>query len=334
MQKTGFVYALMAIVLFACSGDSVKEADISEIKTEVSLRRFDLDFFGMKQDQLPGDLAKLKTEYPNFFPFYQNEIMAWDSSEVLENCMLLLSDTNVAKLQDTIKRVFGDFSEQMEILSPAFKRFRYFFPEAPLPEIIIAYTEFLFRTGTDSNMLILPLEMYMGENYPVYTYFDIPAYMLRRMNKYHLPPLAMSAWLDQTFGSIPAGNRFLDQMIKEGKQLYFLESVLPNTADSLLTGWTTENLKWLKENEFQMWTFYISEKYLYSTDGAYYMPLLTDGPFTAAPNIPPGSAPKIGAYTGWQIVKRYMKENPERTMQALFEELDSDKILRESGYRP
>ena len=83
-----------------------------------------------------------------------------------------------------------------------------------------------------------------------------------------------------------------------------------------------------------MWTYYINDKYLYSTDPAFFMPLLTDGPFTAAPNIPPGSAPRIGAYTGWQIVKMYMEKNKDISLLELLGNMDSDKILNESGYRP
>jgi len=312
----------------------VQPVNVSDIPTNVTLKRFDKDFFAMRIDHLEEDLASLQKKYPLFYPFYEQEIMGWEPNQVNQNCRMLLSDTNVLNLQDTIQQVFGDFSEQMEILDPALKRFSAHFPETPMPSLILAYTEFLFRSGTDSSLLVIPLEMYLGENYPVYPFFNIPTYMLRRMDKYHLPTVAMIAWLDQNFGTIPAGNRYLDQMIKEGKQLYYLQAMLPNTADSLITGWTGDQLNWLRENEFQMWTFYINDKYLYSTDGAFYMNLLSDGPFTSAPNIPPGSAPRIGAYSGWQIVRTYMEKNPELSLFDLMREADGDKILRESSYRP
>ena len=333
-QKIGFVLLLTVLGLASCSDEPRKKVNIEEVSAEVKLRRFDEDFFSMREATLQEDLSALKAKYPNFYPFYQQDIMQWAEEEELENCRLLISDTNVAKLRDTIGQLFGDFSEQMAILNPAFKRFHYHFPEAALPEIVIAYTEFLFRSGTDSAALVLPLEMYLGESYPVYAFFNIPTYMLRRMNKEHLPAVAMTAWLDQTFGTLPAGRRFIDQMIKEGKQLYYLQNVLPDMHDSLITGWSGDQLNWLKENEFQMWTYYINDEYLYSNDGAMFMPLLTDGPFTAAPNIPPGSAPRIGAYSGWQIVKKYMEANPDLSLLDLMTEMDSDKILRESGYRP
>lgn len=322
------------ILISSCSSESRNGVKIDEIHSVIELKRFDKDFFAMKPGNIEADLAALKKKYPEFYPFYQIEMMGWEEEAEIKNSLLLLSDTNVLKIQDTTNRIFGDFSEQMAILDPAFKRFAHYFPESRTPAIILAYTEFLTRTATDTGMLILPLEMYLGENYPVYPNFNIPSYMLRRMNKEHLPAAAMTAWLDQTLEIPIAKNRFLDHLIREGKQLYYLQSVLPETADSLLTGWTTTQLGWLKENEFQMWTFYISEKYLYSLDGAYYMPLLSDGPFTAAPNIPPGSAPRIGAYSGWQIVKRYMDDNKDVTLEELLLDTDSDKILKGSKYRP
>jgi len=334
VQKLFLVFLMMLGILTSCGNEPLQHVNVNEIPANLELKRFDKDFFSMRTEHLEEDLSKLRENYPLFYPFYEQEIMGWKPGEVEQNCKMLLSDTNVLKLQDTIQQVFGDFSEQMEILDPAFKRFSAHFPGTPMPSLVLAYTEFLFRSGTDSSLLVLPLEMYLGESYPVYPFFNIPDYMLRRMDKYHLPTVAMIAWLDQNLGSIPSGNRYLDQMIKEGKQLYYLQAMLPNTADTLLTGWTGNQLNWLKENEFQMWTFYINDNYLYSTDGAFYMALLSDGPFTSAPNIPPGSAPRIGAYTGWQIVRAFMDKNPSMSLLDLMQELDGDRILRESGYRP
>lgn len=331
-----YIPFLLSLLCFlpSCKDDPRKDVEVETLPSVITVARFDKDFFAMDTSRLEEDLAALKAKYPVFYPFYQQEIMGWRPEEELRNCHLLLRDTNVRRLRDTIDLIFGDFSEQTAILDPAFKRFAYHFPEAPTPTIVLAYTEFLFRSGTDSSLLVLPLEMYLGPAFPVYAYFDIPGYMLRRMDKNHLPVVAMNAWLDEIFGTIPSKNRFLDQLIREGKKQYFLDLVLTETPDSLRTGWDTEQLEWLKKNEFQMWTYYIEDKYLYSTDAAFYMPLLTDGPFTAAPNIPPGSAPRIGAYTGWQIVKRYMEKNPDMELVELLQNMDSDKILSESGYRP
>ena len=46
------------------------------------------------------------------------------------------------------------------------------------------------------------------------------------------------------------------------------------------------------------------------------------------------SAPKLGVWMGWQIVRKYMKEHPDVTLQQLMADNDAQKILNQSKYKP
>jgi hypothetical protein len=46
------------------------------------------------------------------------------------------------------------------------------------------------------------------------------------------------------------------------------------------------------------------------------------------------SAPKLGVWVGWQMVKRYMQENKGISLQQLMAEKDPQKILNMSKYKP
>ena len=59
--------------------------------------------------------------------------------------------------------------------------------------------------------------------------------------------------------------------------------------------------------------------------------IIDDAPKTNA--FGDGSAPRTTDYIGWQIVRAYMKKSG-CTMQQLFEETDSQKLLTQSGWRP
>jgi uncharacterized protein YjaZ len=37
---------------------------------------------------------------------------------------------------------------------------------------------------------------------------------------------------------------------------------------------------------------------------------------------------------GWQIVRKYMKENPDVSLQELMADTDAEKILHASKYKP
>ncbi len=61
---------------------------------------------------------------------------------------------------------------------------------------------------------------------------------------------------------------------------------------------------------------------------------LTDGPFTAGLGDKNESAPKLGVWIGWQMVRKYMLENPDVTLQQLMADTDAQKILVKSKYKP
>jgi uncharacterized protein YjaZ len=91
-------------------------------------------------------------------------------------------------------------------------------------------------------------------------------------------------------------------------------------------------MEYCKKNEFNVWSYFAAQKLLYTTDQAEIMKFTADGPFTSA--LSKESAPRIGYWTGWQIIRQYMKNNPEVTIQQLVTETDAQKVLVKSKYKP
>ena len=60
--------------------------------------------------------------------------------------------------------------------------------------------------------------------------------------------------------------------------------------------------------------------------------MMDETPFTRDfGNDSPG---RLGVYIGFQIVQSYMKNHPGTTLKDLMKMTDSQKFLRESGYKP
>lgn len=338
MLKIRQFYGLLGLIAFlfaACSGDDPRnDFSVSDIPQQTSLRRFEQDMLAIGASDAQQAIAGLKQKYRDFWTFYTQDIMQWPDSLIRDNILKLNTSPIVKDLMDTIDMVFGDFSREEEILENGFRRFHHHFPLAPTPDIITTITEFHYPTATDDSLLVLSLEMFLGEDYPYYPGFGLPEYKIRRMNKWHLPVFAMNAWYDQQLSGLTPGKRLIDAMISEGKRLYFMDLMYPDMPDSLKTYWTAEQLDWLKDSEAQSWTYYIEKELLYSKDVLDYSNLLADAPFTSAPDVPTDSAPRIAAYTGWQIIKKYMAENPGIGLQDLMFNPDVDGILKDAGYRP
>lgn len=124
-------------------------------------------------------------------------------------------------------------------------------------------------------------------------------------------------------------------MVYNGKVLYFLDQVLPeNIPDSIKIGYTANQYNWCQNFEGNIWSYFLTQELIYQSDLQKIQTYITDGPFTPGLGDQKTSAPKLGFFIGWQIVKKYMKENPDITLQQLIAETDSQKILTKSKYKP
>ena len=121
-------------------------------------------------------------------------------------------------------------------------------------------------------------------------------------------------------------------MIAEGKVLYISNKLQPHTSDTLVYGFGIKELKWLSQNEKQIWGFFIENKLLYNTDMLEIRKYITPGPTTAG--MPPESPGNVGSWVGMQIVDKYMRKNTKTTLQDLIKITDGQMMLSRSGYKP
>ena len=134
-------------------------------------------------------------------------------------------------------------------------------------------------------------------------------------------------------GNIPslgADASLLDEMIAEGKMLYYLDLMLPDTQDSIKIGFTREQTSWCIENESDMWKFFVGEELLFSKKMQDKYRYLKDAPNSY--NMPKESPGKAAIWVGWQIVRNYMQHEKGISLNQLFNEMDAIKILKESNY--
>lgn len=73
---------------------------------------------------------------------------------------------------------------------------------------------------------------------------------------------------------------------------------------------------------------------IFSDDPRLVERFISPGPFSKFyTEIDNESSPQIGIFTGWQICKSYLKQNPE-TKLLDFLKMDAQTIFNKSGYKP
>ncbi|MFM6976843.1 MAG: gliding motility lipoprotein GldB, partial [Sphingobacteriaceae bacterium] len=126
----------------------------------------------------------------------------------------------------------------------------------------------------------------------------------------------------------------LDKMVYNGKVLYLMDELMPKLDDTVKIGYTAAQAQWCKDYEADIWAYFIDDNLLFETDYLKIQKFLTDAPFTPGVGQGNESAPKLGVWIGWQMVRKYMDKHPEVTLKQLLAQTDAQQLLKESKYKP
>jgi len=127
-------------------------------------------------------------------------------------------------------------------------------------------------------------------------------------------------------------NDFLSDIVYLGKIIYLNDAMLPEVNDTIKMQYTQKQLDYCMQNEFNIWTYFIAQKLLFTADHAEIMKFTGEGPFTTA--LSKEAPPRIGYWVGLQIVRQFMKNNPDVTLEQLMNETDAQTLLAKSKYKP
>lgn len=336
MGKKFYFIGLLALCVCLCGCHKKREkplpkAPAREIKKieeahPLHIYRYDQALFSLPQKNLASELDALKKDYGFFIG---------DNPDINQLKEYLNNPLN-RKLYKEVQEKYGDLSELEKQFQEAFARIRFHFPEAKLPRVYTIISGLSYETPVIfvDSVLIIALDMYMGADYHYYKQLGeaIPQFIRKRLAKPYLLPDCMKELAYTVIRSNNASTCILDDMILEGKRWMFAELALPETPDTLITGYTAAQTQWMNQFEYDVWCFLIEKDYLYSNDNLAARKLVGEAPFTAFfGNQSPGC---IGRWTGWQICRSWIANNPSRPLTELFGEKQPQQILKDSQYRP
>ena len=85
------------------------------------------------------------------------------------------------------------------------------------------------------------------------------------------------------------------------------------------------------QNEHNVWSYFIENKLLFSTEVSKTKKFIDDAPFTTA--FSKDSPPRLGQFIGWKIMTEYAAKTGA-DIKEVMNEADSQKILSVSKYKP
>ncbi len=319
MKKIHLLFYLSLMFFCSCQ-NSGRELEISKIPVEIKLIRFDQEFSRIKT---PNDLRDLKMKYPMFFPVQVPDSSWLNRSE---------SETQVY-IQTKVDSVFSSEESLKKDFETLFQHLLFYKPQFQIPDIY-----FLLGDGDAEdkilvydNMLLVSLDFYLGKDQELY--YEVPSYLAYEFQpKFMIRDAALALWPSPYYrqGSL---RNFLDRMIEEGKAIYLLEQLIPTMSLRDNLSYTEEDLQWSQENEFQVWSYFSQNEYLFSSEGNLSKRFIETAPFSKFfMDFDRETPPRIGRYIGYRIVDSFMQNNDVSLPQLL--EMAPNLIYQRSKYKP
>lgn len=335
------IYLFFLIITCASCKQSNKivAPDVSHIDMDIKIERFDRDL--MEVDSLhPLDWNdKMWDKYGDFYAMFLRLVIDADKQDSITIARLLpIVATNTAfkDIAEEVDHTYKDLSEIEEELNQAFRYFKYYIPEVEQPRIISFFSGFEVQIPVGEDYIGIGLDMFLGADSKFYPAIveDVPMYISRRFTRENIVPRVMEAVLRMDYWpQSDHDDNTLQNMIYNGKILYAMDLILPHTPDSLKIGYTRDQMQWANKYEQDIWSWFLGEDLLFSTDYIKIQHYFNEGPFTRELGENHESAPKLGIYIGWQIVRKYMERNSGVTLKELFSNQDAQQILNDSKYK-
>lgn len=314
------VFAFLMLVFFqSCKKEKQIPEDIAVIPVQLQVERFDQRFAQATADSIP----KLIHQFPYLFP-KQYDAAFWQGK---------IKDTLQESLNREVEKEFPDFESERHDLETLFKHIEYYYPKTPLPTVVTVTSDVDYRNSVilSDTLLIVALDTYLGSEHKFYV--GIQRYLTQNFNKEQIDVDVASAFAEKILGSRPQGRRFLDEMVFQGKRLYLMQHLLSLKDPNTIMGYTEAQWQWARDNEVNIWTYFVERKLLFSTDSTLLNRFINPAPFSKFNmEFDTDSPPRLGRYIGWQMVQAY-SENSEVTLQELMR-LSTDEIFNNSNYKP
>lgn len=335
------IYLFFFILVFiSCKEKRDSDVDTSKIDLSIKIERFDQDFSQLDSTKVLEQNAAWQQKYGQFYiDFVQLMLHAGNpdnSVQVKKNLETIARQPDFQALKAEVQHVFPDLKEQEQGLTDAFKRIKYYFPTIQVPRMVSFYSGFEVQTPIGEDYMGIGLDMFLGANAKFYPSLvsTVPRYISRRFTPENIVPRITESFVRQELYPQPNGDvNTLQHMIYHGKVLYAMDIFMPEVADSLKIGYSTDQILWAQAYEKDIWSWFLQEDLLYNTDYLRIQKYFAEAPFTPELGEHNESAPKLGSYIGWQIVSRYMDKHPDMSLPELFAIEDAQLILNDAKYK-
>ncbi len=334
MRSQPLLFSALICLLFSACSENLLDVDVSKIEVEVESQRLDQKLFNADFSQPGPSNQSLSQEFGSFYKIYLEEILKVgpvDRAESLTIASEFCTDYYMKEAYDAIQEVHNPkMNEYQESLTEAFKHFKYYFPDAVIPKIIYYHSGFNYGVFSTDSCVAVGLEWFLGKDHSITKSLPFPRYRQEKMQSQFMVANIMKDWSNKALYAEIAGENLLETIVYYGKIMYLVDASMPNTPDSIKMNYSSQQMQWCHENEFNVWKELASDQNtLYETKPFEINKWVSDAPFTSG--LPAESPGMVGIWIGWMMLRDHHQRFPKQSINEVLNTEASD-ILR--SYNP
>jgi hypothetical protein len=281
--------------------------------------------------QSKEEIAALLEGYPLLTKKFWGLENEQDTHDMVDKLYAMTQHPAMQQLYQEVRHTFKDLTTLTKELAYAFKYIKYFYPNFEAPQVMTLVTGMGSDLYVSQELIVIGLDFFLGDS-ARWRPQDMPDYLLRTYQPGFIAPkviLALSFYFNKEDHQ---NHTLLHDMLYQGKAYYFTKMLLPNLPESVILGYTPAQWEDTNKHQSIVWKHFIEHELFYQTDHMIKRKYISARPFTS--EIGPGCPGNIGGWLGYEIIKRYMKNNPQTTLPALMENTDTQRIFTEAKYKP
>ena len=323
------VWYVVLVLMLIVSGCRPSSEDV-----RIKINRMEQSLFSIPVDSVAVFVPRLQQQYGELLDMYGIGVIgigASDEAYYSERLTEFLTDSYMHGAYRKVSEMYPDLKDIESGLSGAFTNYRKEFPDRNVPSVYTLISGFNQSMVTADTILGIALDKYLGPDAEAYSLLGLANYQRRTTDRKYIVPDCMRAWISTEFPYNDSIDNALNNILYEGKIVYGIQKMLPDMPDSLIFGYTPEQMRWCENNTRQMWTFLVENKLLYVTDYMTINKLVAPAPFSSLfTRESPGRA---AVWLGYRIILSYMKQT-NVTLEELLSDDDYQKILAKAKFKP
>jgi gliding motility-associated lipoprotein GldB len=330
MIRFSLLICFASLLFASCSFDSEEydRPQVADIQVSLQIDRLERELFAARS---AADVQAFLDQHPQIATYFLQRNAYPHDSVLVNRLYKLIQDPSLDTLYRESQQIFGDLTELRARFTTAFQYIKYYYPEFQPPRIATMVTGFGNDLYVSDSLIVLGLDYYLGDS-ASFRPVHLPEYIQRRYQPSTIVPTSLLLFSNHFNNTRLDDRSLLAEMIYYGKAYYFVDFVVPDLPDSLLFGYTAEEMAGTQVNRRKIWSHFIENQLLYETSDLLKRKYLDERPKTL--EIADKAPGRIATWVGYDIVKTFMQEQEDVNLRELMEDDNARRLFEKANYRP